>query len=150
MKMFSLLWQYLTEFFIEWGMFRIKVVEEIKTHILCSVTFSRKSCCEIMSKNMKESERPQIAKWRRVACWTSKATRGKHTPAPVHPHPHTCTYTRSSTHLPMRATMRARTHTRVILITFPLHLWFRERVSALRYVYSACLATFRRPILVFS
>jgi len=25
-------------------MFQTKVVEEVKTHILCSITFSRKSC----------------------------------------------------------------------------------------------------------
>jgi hypothetical protein len=32
--------------FLEWEMFRTKVVEKIKTHILCSVTFFffRKSC----------------------------------------------------------------------------------------------------------
>ena len=44
MKTFSHLWQYLAEFFVEWEMFQIKVVEKIKTHILCSITFHRKSC----------------------------------------------------------------------------------------------------------
>ena len=40
------LWQYLAEFFLEWEMFRTKVIQWIKTHILCPVTFlSRKSCC---------------------------------------------------------------------------------------------------------
>ena len=29
---------------LEWEIFQTKVVDEIKTHILCSVTFSRKSC----------------------------------------------------------------------------------------------------------
>ena len=37
------LWSYLAEFFLEWEMFQTKVVEKIKTHILCSVTFLRKS-----------------------------------------------------------------------------------------------------------
>ena len=42
-------WSYLSEFFLEWDFFRTKAVEEIKTHILCSVTFFfffffRKSC----------------------------------------------------------------------------------------------------------
>jgi hypothetical protein len=33
-------------FFLEWEMLQIEVVEEIKTHILCSNTsFSKKSCC---------------------------------------------------------------------------------------------------------
>jgi hypothetical protein len=35
---------YLAQFFLEWEMFQTKVVEKIKTHILCSVTFFRKSC----------------------------------------------------------------------------------------------------------
>jgi hypothetical protein len=43
MKTFFHLWQYLAEFFLEWEMFKIKVAEKIKTHILQSVTFFRKS-----------------------------------------------------------------------------------------------------------
>ena len=37
---------YLARFFLEWGTFQTKVVEKMKTHILCSVTFFflRKSC----------------------------------------------------------------------------------------------------------
>ena len=37
-------WSYLAQFFLEWEMFQTKVVEKIKTHILFSVTFFRKSC----------------------------------------------------------------------------------------------------------
>ena len=37
-------WSYLAQFFLEWEMFQTKVVEKIKTHILYSLTFSRKSC----------------------------------------------------------------------------------------------------------
>ena len=37
------LW-YPAEFFLEWEMFQTNVVEKTKTHILCSITFSRKSC----------------------------------------------------------------------------------------------------------
>ena len=36
-------WSYLAHFFLEWEIFQTKVVEKIKTHILCSVTFFRKS-----------------------------------------------------------------------------------------------------------
>ena len=36
-------WSYVVQFFLEWEMFQTKVVEKIKTHILCSVTFFRKS-----------------------------------------------------------------------------------------------------------
>ena len=35
---------YLAEVFLEWEVLQIKVVEKTKTHILCSVTFCRKSC----------------------------------------------------------------------------------------------------------
>ena len=53
METFSHLWQFLTEFFLEWEIFQSKVVEKIKTHILCSTTFPRKcAVCEIVSKNM--------------------------------------------------------------------------------------------------
>ena len=38
-------WSYLAHFFLEWEMFQTKFVEEIKTHILCSITFFfQKSC----------------------------------------------------------------------------------------------------------
>ena len=32
-------WPYLAEFFLEWEMFETKILEKIKTHILCVVTF---------------------------------------------------------------------------------------------------------------
>ena len=40
MKTDTHFWSYLAQFFIEWEMFQTKVVEEIKTHIFCSVTFN--------------------------------------------------------------------------------------------------------------
>jgi len=43
MKTFAHLWLYHAQFFLEWEMFRTKAVDKIKTHIYCSVTFSRKS-----------------------------------------------------------------------------------------------------------
>jgi hypothetical protein len=39
MKTYTHIWSYLAQFFLEWEMFRIKVVEKIKKHILCPVTF---------------------------------------------------------------------------------------------------------------
>ena len=42
MKIYVHVRQYLAEFFLKLEMFRIKVVDKIKTHILYSVTFSRK------------------------------------------------------------------------------------------------------------
>jgi hypothetical protein len=37
------IWQYLAVFFVQLEMFQIKVVEKLKPHILCSVTFFQKS-----------------------------------------------------------------------------------------------------------
>ena len=37
-------WSYFAHFFLEWEMLQIKVVEKIKTHNLCLIIFSRKSC----------------------------------------------------------------------------------------------------------
>jgi hypothetical protein len=94
MKTFSHLWQYIVEFFLEWEIFQIKVVEKIKIHILCSTTFSEnRAFYEIMSKNMVEPWTPQMAKWRlRSPC--------THTHTHTHPHtpPHTHTHTHPSTH----------------------------------------------------
>ena len=44
-------WSYLTQF-LEWEKFQTKLVEEIKTHILCSVTFFKKLChlCDNVEK----------------------------------------------------------------------------------------------------
>jgi hypothetical protein len=39
MKAFLCMWQYLAKFFLEWEMFQTKVVEKIKTLILCWITF---------------------------------------------------------------------------------------------------------------
>ena len=36
-------WSYLSQFFLKWEMFRTNVAEEIKTQILCSIIFFRKS-----------------------------------------------------------------------------------------------------------
>jgi hypothetical protein len=43
MKAFSHLWQCLAELFLECEILQIEVVEKIKTHILCPVTFFWKS-----------------------------------------------------------------------------------------------------------
>jgi hypothetical protein len=43
MTIYVHLW-YLAELFLEWEMFQMKVAEKIKTHILYSTAFSRKSC----------------------------------------------------------------------------------------------------------
>jgi hypothetical protein len=58
-------------------MFRTKVVEKIKTHILRSVIFfpENRAVYEIMWENIVERGRPQMIIWRmRTACWIPKAT----------------------------------------------------------------------------
>jgi hypothetical protein len=44
MNTYVYLWQYLAELFLEWEMFQKKLVDNIKTHNLCSITLFRKSC----------------------------------------------------------------------------------------------------------
>ena len=58
-------------------MLQTKVVEKIKTHILCSITFIRKSyrLGDNVEKIMVERGRPQVTIWRmRIACYVSRAT----------------------------------------------------------------------------
>ena len=67
---------YLIQFFVEWEMFQPKVVEEITTHILCSITFFfNRAVYEIIWKNIVERGRPQMTIWcMHIACWITKAT----------------------------------------------------------------------------
>ena len=98
-------------------MFQTEVVEKIKTSILFSVTFFRKSCrlCDNVEKYFRAG-RPQMAIWHmRIACWMPKATN-------THTHTHTHTHTGC-----------------VILIAFPLQQWLHEHASMLRVTYIACL-----------
>jgi hypothetical protein len=52
-------------------MFQTKVVEKVKTHILCLVTFFHPENLAVFV----ERGRPQMTIWRmRIACWIPKAT----------------------------------------------------------------------------
>jgi hypothetical protein len=58
-------------------MFRTKVVEKIKTDILCSILFvsGNRAVYEIMWENIVELSRPLMTIWNmRCACWITKAT----------------------------------------------------------------------------
>jgi len=60
-------------------MFQTDIVEEIKTHILCSVTFflggGNHAFYDITRKNILERGRPQMTIWcMRIACWITKTT----------------------------------------------------------------------------
>ena len=56
-------------------MFRTKVLEKMKTHILCPVTFFYYHAIYEVTKNIVESGRPQITVWHMcIVCWIPKAT----------------------------------------------------------------------------
>jgi hypothetical protein len=81
-----------------------KFVEKLKTHILCSIAFSRKSC-RLWNKvekygTARQATDDNIIRRMRFACWITKAT---------------------DTHLVY-----------VIIIAFPRQQWLRERASILR------------------
>jgi len=69
---------YLAHFFIDWEMFQTKIVDKIKTHILCSVTFfffENRAVYEKTWKNIVQRGRSQMTIRRmRMACWIPKAT----------------------------------------------------------------------------
>jgi hypothetical protein len=90
-------------------MFQTKVVEKIKTHILCSIFFFEKCAVYAIGlKNIVVLSRPQTKIWRmRIACWITKA---KHTHTKY-----------------------------VKLIVFRLLQSLGERASILRYTHITCL-----------
>ena len=104
------LWPYLTPFFLEWEIFQTKTVERLKTHILCSVTFFRKSYRlwdKVGKKIVEQGRRRMTIRRMRIAFVTPK---GKNTHSEY-----------------------------IILIAFSLQQWLRERFLVLRYTYVSCL-----------
>jgi hypothetical protein len=56
-------------------MLRIKVVEETKTRVICTIFPENRAIFEIMWKNMAEPGRPEMTTRRiRIACCLTKAT----------------------------------------------------------------------------
>ena len=112
MKTSRHLWRHRDEFFLEWEMFHTSVVWKIKTHILCSVTFSKFAPLWDNVQNTVDPDRPQmkICTWRmHCACLTNKATE---------------------------------THSEcVIFTTNPQQQWLGERASPLLFMYVACLVS---------
>jgi len=104
------LWQYCPEFFSQWQVFQTKVVQKMKTHILCSITHFRKSCrfWDNVEKYDIESDKPRMTIWRmRIACWIPKATD---------------------------------THSEYVILTaVPPEQWVHEYASMLRYTYIALI-----------
>jgi hypothetical protein len=118
-------------------MFQIKVVDKIKTHVLCSETFSRKWCRlwdNVETCGGAREAEDDYGEFSLLA-WLVRLHSRKHAPS----HQQALTHMRSLT----RAHMHTYTHTNtqkcVILIAFPLQKWFGERASMLRYTYIASL-----------
>jgi hypothetical protein len=88
---------------------------------------------EIMSKNLVETEGPQMTSQYGAYAFRAGSARlharmRKHTP------------TRPGTHMHERTRKHAHTDQYVILIAFPQQQWFRECALLLRYTYIGCLA----------
>ena len=103
MKTFRHLWQYLADF-LEWEMFQTKVVEKIKIHILCSITFFFRKSRRLWDNVEKCEEKGR--RWQNGGALhyglVSLHIRG-HTSASAYPHPHARTNARA----------RIRTHTEI-------------------------------------
>jgi hypothetical protein len=107
-------------------MFQIKVLEIIKTHILCSGTLFPKSCR--LWDNVNKCGGAREAADNMAA--RSMPHARKHTSAPMHSHTHARKHSRA----------HAYTQNYVIFIGFPRKQWFREHAS----IYVICTL----PLLV--
>jgi hypothetical protein len=68
---------YLAHCFLEWKVFRTKVVKKLETHFVFNIFFplENRAVYEIMLENMVQPGRPQMRIWRmRIAWWITKAT----------------------------------------------------------------------------
>ena len=77
MKTDTHFWSYYAQGFLESEMLRTKLVEEIKTHVLCSKTFffpENRAVYETKWKNTVQPGRPQMTILMRIACWIPKDT----------------------------------------------------------------------------
>ena len=109
------------------------------------LTFSEnRAFCEIMSKNMVQSDRPQI-KTQRRACASHAGQVRSHACAHIRTRPHV----RAPTHTRTRYMHARTTHKYVLLITFPWQPFFPERASIMRYTHIASLV-FKKKILFSS
>jgi hypothetical protein len=141
MNMFSHLWQYLTDLFLELEMFQIKVVEKIKTPFIFS-DFLRK--LYHLWDNVEEyggarGATNDVTVWRiRIACLISKAT-GTHTHArahaPGHPDARTLTHRQIRNFMVFSmVTIVTRTHfvfTLCVRCLYCLLIWEQTAINSL-------------------
>jgi hypothetical protein len=101
-----------------------KCVEKIKVHILCSVTFLRKSCCLWDHRKIW-----WVPKWRRVSCLISKATYVQAQASALAPAPTpTTTDTHARTQPCAFPILHTHTHTEILLITHWFSCWLYLRL----------------------
>jgi len=104
-------------------MLQTKIVEKIKTHILCSITFlNRKSCrwCDNVENIVELGGGQMTISRTRIECWITKSTHTPHT----HKHTHTPhTHTICNTYCTWTATVVARTGLNVMLYVYCLTWW---------------------------
>jgi hypothetical protein len=60
--------------FLESGMVQTKIVEKIKTHILCQTTFSKKSCCLCDVEKYCRARQATDNTTMCITCWIPKVT----------------------------------------------------------------------------
>jgi hypothetical protein len=118
MKNYAHLWQYLAEFFLEWEMFLTKVVDKIKSHILCAITSYRKSCglWDNVEKfgTARQATDDNIIQRMRFTCWITKATD---------------------------------THSEYVILTaFPQQLITRTRLNIMLYVHCLCYSCHNKHV----
>jgi hypothetical protein len=104
---------YLAEFFLKLEMFRTKVVDKIKSDVLCSVTFFRKSYrlrgnVEKYGTAKQATEENKIRRMR-FACWMTKATD---------------------------------THSDYVIVLFDGNNVYAKAIQCYVYTYNACLVEF--------
>jgi hypothetical protein len=143
MKKCSNLWQYLADFFSKSNIFHIKVVEKIKTRILCSNTFSSLKLVPFMKSCQKCWWSQRDRRWHcntaHALCILSRLQTRSRTRTTNAPSPTTHTHVRTHAHRCMHAPTCANTHTQkhVIHLAFPRQQWLHERASlSQQYVHS--------------
>jgi hypothetical protein len=131
MKTFSHLWRYLAKFFSEWEMTCTRVVQKIRTHILCSIHLSEnRTLYETMSKTVVETQGLQMTS--QYGAYTFYAGKAR-----LHVRMRMTKTTRLVT---QHGRTHARTHRPVSnTYCFPAATMIRERASMLRYTYIVCL-----------
>ena len=115
MKTFSHLYQYVTEFFLDWEIFQIKFVEKIEEYTLCSVIFFPKIVPFFKYGKITWSQRGRRCNKAHGRYMLDKYVTRAQAQSHALEHPHT--HTHPNTH--MHALTHAFTQKHVILIAFP-------------------------------